>query len=340
MNNNDIANLIKNRRHGTISKKLDIWKLIKDSYAGGSEYKNGNYLIRYPRENIYQYEARKERAVYFNHVAPLVDLLTGFIIQKPVTRDYPEKINYFIEQASKGKSLDTFMQRIITNGMLYTCGILIDCEKFDAEQVKTQAQRKELNLYPYGVLYYGWEIRDYETDNNNELEWILLDNSYEDKSDPYKQAQQITLYRLWTKKYYQDFEYKLENNKSVINISEPIEHKLGVIPFIFVNFRDIDDDYISEGIFEDISVIDKSFYNLYSCMDELLVSGSFKTLFYPIGSPQDIPAEMISSGVGELPVVTYKGDYSAPNYSGPGIGETTGFIEALKFLIKEMFIRD
>jgi len=336
---NNIELLMRNRRHSSIEKKLEIWKLIKDSYAGGSEYIDGDYLIQYPRENSQQYDARKKRAVFFNHTAPLVDLISGFILGNNVTREYPERISHFINNASKGQSYDSFMQRIITNGLLYTCGVLVDCDKFDKDEIKTKAQRESLKLGPYGVIYFGWEIRDFETDNNNEIEWVLLDNSYVDKENPFKEPENVRLYRLWTKEYYQDFEYRMVKGLEVCTVSEEVKHNLKTVPFVFVNFRDLDDDYITESIFEDITIIDKSFYNLYSCLDEVLAGGSFKTLFFPITSKKDLPDEVLNSGVGAIPIVTYPAGSSSPTYQGAGIGETTGFIESLRFLIKEMFIR-
>lgn len=96
MDKDEIIKLIKSRRNPKIENKLDIWKLLSDSYAGGNIYQQGNYLHQYYRENDLAYRARKERCIYFNHVQPLDDILTGLIFSQEVERDYPTQLSYIV----------------------------------------------------------------------------------------------------------------------------------------------------------------------------------------------------------------------------------------------------
>jgi hypothetical protein len=127
INPNDSYANIFNQRHPSLEEKNDIWELIHKSYKGGIDYKKGpdtaivqydkkgnpivnSYLWKYPREGNDSYEARTKRAVYFNQISPLADMLAGFLFKELPTRNNIESVLYLLNEADiKKKSFDNFM---------------------------------------------------------------------------------------------------------------------------------------------------------------------------------------------------------------------------------------
>ncbi|MCF1577746.1 hypothetical protein, partial [Escherichia coli] len=70
---------------------------------------------------------------------------------------------------------------------------------------------------------------------------------------------------------------------------EPRAHGVGYVPFHFVNWRDIEDDQISDSPMEDIAILSQQIYNVLSLLDEQLHTGTFSTLFFPVNKIGDIP---------------------------------------------------
>lgn len=315
--------------------KTSVWRLIYNSYVGGLTYRKGEYLSKYPKESQDSFQIRKERSVYFNQVSPIVDMLSGMLFTpKPIRNQVPKEMGYLTDRATKKKSMDTFMRLVAAYSLMFTCGILIDSPDFDADEVKTRADRQKKKINPFTTLYLPFEIRDFHLGQDGELEWVLLDDSYYDHSDPLKSGVVIKRYRLWTREYYRDFT-RNEDDKD-IQAGPEVPHNIGEVPFRLVSWRDDDGDAIGETIFEDIAYISKLIYNSMSYMDEMLASGTFKMLTYP-SEDGTLPSEITEGGLGPLGGIPYQKDSShAPNFIGADLQNIDGFIKAINFYMAEV----
>jgi len=328
--------IIFTRRHPELSEKESTWQLIYDSYRGGIDYKNGGYLYRYPKESEKSYSARNKRAVYFNQIQPLADIISGFLFMAEPQRSGIEPVKFIIDDANrKKKTMNEFISIISTYSMLFTVGILVDAPNFDKDEIKTEAQRKENNINPYCVMYTPFDIRDFNVDDNGELNWILLDNSYYKNDDPLKEGETVKIYRLWTREYHQDFEYIEETSEDSIKVYEQVKHNIEYVPFKFVNWRDDDSDFVGESVFEDPAMISQLIYNKMSEMDEMLASGSFKVLMYPTETGE-LPSSIIQGGIGSLSAIGYDGNFPTPTFDGASLQEVEPFLKAIEFYIAEI----
>lgn len=333
-----IAQIIFKNRHPALARKdsarNSVWKLIYDSYLGGIDFKDGDYLIRYPKESKKSFDTRKSRSVYFNQVSPIVDMLSGMLFLNDPKREIPSSLSFFTEKTSSDKGLNEFMRILAAHSLMFTCGVLIDMPDYDPEIVKTERDIRDYKIQPYAVLYLPFRIRDFYLDRNGNLEWVLLDNTYWDHSDPFSDGKYVKEYRLWTKDYYRDFTYNLGDKE--VRDSGEIPHSVGIVPFRFVSWRDDNNDFIGETIFEDIAMISKLIYNSMSYMDEMLASGTFKMLAYPTKTGA-LPDELTSGGVGPLSVMPYDGTLSQkPEFIGAELGQIDPFIKAMGFYMAEI----
>ena len=331
--------IIFERRRAELADKNDIWKLIHHSYHGGVDYQKQDYLCRHAKESKASFAKRKARAVYFNQIQPLADLLAGFLFIHKPSRKNVENLMYLVDAADgKKKSMDEFMKVVAVHSVLFTCGVLVDSPAFDSEQIVTEKDRKDAALNPYSTMYLPFQIRDFHISRTGELEWVLLDNSYVDNTDPFKESVEKTIYRLWTKTDYQDFEL-IEtgaNEKDNIKVGEVVPHPIRYVPFKFVNWKDDNNDMISESVFEDPAMIAKLIYNKLSEMDEMIASGSFRVLMYPTKDGK-LPANLVAGGIGALSAIPYDGSLSKePKFDGAKLEDVSPFLKAIEFYISEI----
>ena len=332
--------IIATRRADEIQKREPIFKLIDDSYVGGFRFKSGGHLEKYPRESTEVFTTRKARSIYFNYLQPIVDILSGFIYRNEVKRDtVPEFLKDFMANASKGKSLQEYMQSLSPQSLCYTVGALVDSPKFDPAEVPNEAARKEKGIKPYICTYYPHQIRDFAVNEDGDLVWVLLDDSRPEKADPFTKESVKTVYRLWTAEFYQDFEIKKnESGTAEVTPGEEVKHPIGYVPFRFISWRDVDSDMIGDSPMEDIALISKQIYNTLSLFDEMLHTGTFKTLFFPVEKANDIGEDIIKKGLYDIAVVPYNGRLSqSPDFKGPGLGDVEAFISAIKMYVYEIF---
>lgn len=335
--------IIATRRNSKLSAKSDIYKLLSDSYKGGFDYVKSepSHLEQYDREYKAAFQKRKARSVYINFMQPIVDLLTGFVYKEEPNRSgVPASVEYMTERASKRKGMDNFMMGLCPQAIMYTMGVLVDSPSFDPNEYATEADRINSGLKPYVCMYFPWHIRDFACDDQMRIEWVLLDDSRTIKTDPLKPAEFKKIYRLWTKTTFQDFEIKEDNRtgKTTVLAEEIRFHNLGEVPFHFVNVRDIEDDHISDSPMEDIGILSKMIYNIMSYLDEMLAGGTFKTLFYPTMTADDIPPEIKKKGVSDSPVATFNAQASKePFFAGAGLEEIEPFISAFNLYKLQIF---
>lgn len=326
--------IIFNQRHPELKKKEENWKLIYDAYIGGLQFKDANYLIQYPKESNGSFNKRKQRAVYFNQMSPIVDMLSGLLFLNDPVRTVPKQLNYLIDKVSGKKKLNEFMRIVSAHSFMFTCGILVDSPDFNPEIIRSEKDRLDNDINPYAVLYLPFKIRDFNINaDDGELDWVILDNSYWNHPDPFKAGEDIIKYTLWTREYCQHFIFK---DKKTVLPGEERPHKIGYVPFHFIAWRDDNNDFIGETVCEDIAMVCKLIYNNMSYMDEMLASGTFKMLAYPSKDGKG-PENLEKGGIGPLSLVPYDMESSTqPGFIGAELAEIDPFIKAIIFYMTEI----
>ncbi|MDY6969343.1 MAG: hypothetical protein SVR08_11925 [Spirochaetota bacterium] len=324
--------IIFSRRHEDLSIKDEIYHLIDDCYIGGQQFIDAEHLLKHEKESREGYSRRLELTPYINNFASLVDLIVGFLFVREPSRKETDNVKYIIDKATKTKGLTKFMQMVAIRSFLYPGGVLVDSPTFDPATVGSEKQRQNENLNPYCVFYTPFKIRDFAYDENNELSWIILDNSYTDKTNPLIDNITHEIYRLWTTNEFIDFE---RIGKEIV-AGQAVEHGLGEVPFKFCMWRDDDDDFISESLSEDLAYIAKANYNNLSYMPEMLSAGTFKMLAYPSASGE-IPDELVSGGTGSLTLLPFDGNLShKPEFIGSELGDVASYLSVLEYFSIEM----
>lgn len=184
------------------------------------------------------------------------------------------------------------------------------------------AERKSKKINPYAVYYPYTNICDFEIGDDGEPLWVILDNSYTDKSNPLAEPRTVSIKRLWTRTFYRDAEkIRTERNKEEWFLGPEINHGLGLVPFIFCNSRDVEGDKICDSPFEDTALKSRKIFNIASWCDETLANSSFQILFFPYKNDADIKnlTKMFKpdgSGMSDIPVIPFNGEINKEPYFG------------------------
>lgn len=326
--------IIATRRDATLDKYDAVYRMIEDSYLGGLNYYNGGYLDQHPKESDKAFEARHLMSTYYNSIAPLVDMLTGFLYSNQPNRvDIPNTV--FFDNASGGLNFSEVMKIICKYSLLMPLGILIDNPVFDTEEIKSKRDEVVNNINPFIVIYKPYQIRDFHY-IDGELQWVLLDNTYVDKSDYLQKEVGVVEYRLWTKSEFID--YRIDGKEKGFSVSEigGQEHNLGEVPFRMCNWQDDNNDFVGESFFEDPCWIAKKIYNYMSYQDEMLASGTFKMLSYPTPDGE-VPDALLKGGVGSLSLLPYDATSThEPKFIGAELSEMAAFLSALMFCYEQL----
>jgi hypothetical protein len=316
------SDVIKIRRSAELNSKEQIYKLIEDIYVGGDTFRTKGYLYKSSRESQESFDKRKDRTVYINHIAPIVEKLTGFIYAEEVKRKGIDSVSFLLEKCSRGKSFEQFIMYVARRMFLYTGAILVDTPQFDPALYPTEQHRKAAGLNPYCVFYPPYEIRDFYIDDHGVLQWILLDDSKTEKSDPFKEAEKKKIYTLWTNHYFEKFDIA---EKEVHSLGR-IEHGLGEIPVRIINYQDEDADGVTDSYFEDVAKASQAIYNYMSYLDEMLANGTFKVLFFPGYDEANKKPVSEWSVVGTDPNIS-----TLPEFKGSSLSDLTPFLQAIEF---------
>ena len=152
--------------HAEYEKYVNEWKFLQDSYLGGADYQDGQYLTRYIFESDEEYQERVSQTPYDNHCRSVVHLYNSFLFSTPPHRELNDlsedpRMQAFFEDADlDGRSWNAFMRQVdITTSVYGSAWIVIDKPEV---QVFTAADEIALGVRPYASLFTPLNVLDWQ----------------------------------------------------------------------------------------------------------------------------------------------------------------------------------
>src|ERR1700753_3350198 len=73
-----------NREHPEFKRKREMWRMYRDLYAGGQQFKEraADYLLRRQKEPLDVYGERLQRAFYQNYIGSIVDWYAATLFRR------------------------------------------------------------------------------------------------------------------------------------------------------------------------------------------------------------------------------------------------------------------
>lgn len=259
------------------------WEFYRDSYYGGSMYRNGDYLLQHPFESSANYERRKQIAYFYNYCKPIIDIFVSHLYRKPPKRDFgslaedPLFQNFQEDADLDGNTLDQFMRDASRLAGIYGRVTIV----VDKPAVNTLTQRENLDddIRPYVKMIAPQNVLDWAFVRLNNgrvvLDWVKI--------------QEGDNYRIWTREGWQLWTIETdEKDNWFAKLIEEGEHDLGVVPIVNLYNIQAETRFIGLSDITDISDINKNIYYLCSDAKEIIENTAFPMLAIPFTKAESV----------------------------------------------------
>lgn len=265
--------LSRERRHPLYEQRARLTDTLWRSYLGGERYDPEVFLDKYPREEAALYEERKNRAYYLNLCAAVVDAYASAVFRRDPTRELPDSMRGFEEDATgEGDSLTDFVREAMTFALATLGGYAV----VDVDQ----------GGRPYAHMVHPQNLLDFARDpRTGQYLWALIAEEHVEESDPFTDRVEEERYRLWTPREWRLFDGE---GKEVDDAS----NQAGVVPLIEVAPGQMPLPMV------DIARVNRRVYNICSQIDEILCNVTFPQPYLQAGEEgvEDDNGDPVSPG--------------------------------------------
>ncbi len=214
------------RQHSKVIKYLDFFIRAALAYSGGKAYIE-EALIKHVSEVDPEFDERKTRAYYFNYPQKIARLITQYVLAK-----HPDRTNAdseLIEDFSgTGLRTNEVMRQASTHLNCYGMAwLLVDNVSFSGDL--DMETKKTGRIRPYCRALPPLSVPDWSYGADGLLEWAIVEEMSEIKSDPFDKPTTVTRRRLWTRTEWKLFE---RADKSDVILKAEGTHNLGIVPLI------------------------------------------------------------------------------------------------------------
>jgi len=271
-------------RHPMFHTFCRWWKFYLDSYEGGEDYLEANYLYRHNKESEEDFQDRIERSYYYNFCRAVVDTYIANLYRNPnaIYRDLelPDYRQFIQDVDMTGNDMTTFMreQAAPAAQIFGHVHILVDKPKSDI-QPASKADLVHHGIRPYLTIIHPQSLVDYGLDRRGEFTWARIEETRDSNQDPYYDPEAYRAcefyYRTWTRDG-----WALHNDRA--DLIDSGSHNLGRVPLVTL-YNIESKKYPRSGVSAlcDIAPINRSIYNWCSLNDEFLYRQCFNILAIP-----------------------------------------------------------
>ena len=147
-------------------ENIDMWTFLINSYMGGRDYRDGEYLQAYTLESVNEYQDRLDNTPLDNHVKAIVSIYNAFLFRKPPKRNFGSLVNDpglkdFLKDADlDGRTYDSLLRDVSTLSSVYGhTWVVIDKPQSTAH---TRAEELNQGIRPYLSIYTPENVFDWK----------------------------------------------------------------------------------------------------------------------------------------------------------------------------------
>ena len=260
---NDIINV-----HKDYEESINKWEFYIRSYNGGFDYSAGQYLHRYNLELDNEYAKRLGNTALDNHCKNVVQIYSSFLFRVKPSRDFGNMQNdpileSFLKDADlEGNNFNTVMQQAQNYASIYGHVFLfLDKPNFTTN---TLAEELENDIKPYVSIatpenVFDWNFKR-QVNGRYVLDYIKVREEVDKNGGTY--------FRIWTPEQidtvYQTADYEEPQ------LIDSIPNKLGKIPVVILYNTKSHKRGLGLSDLTDIADLQKSIYNEYSEIEQLI----------------------------------------------------------------------
>jgi hypothetical protein len=176
------------REHTDYKRQAHMWRMYRDLYAGGQQFKNraAEHLLRRQKEPLDVYSERLHRAFYQNYIGSIVDWYAATLFRRAPSLQLEGGLqsgrsflaNFADDCDQRGTTLGTFFRGCFTDALVAgRSHILLDFPHMNAK-VNNRAEEDAAGASrAYVVRYQAEDLINWSTDERGDYEWVVLRQS-------------------------------------------------------------------------------------------------------------------------------------------------------------------
>jgi len=254
--------------HKDYEESINKWEFYIRSFNGGFDYSAGQYLHRYNLELDNEYAKRLGNTALDNHCKNVVQIYSSFLFRVKPSRDFGSMqddpiLESFLKDADlDGNSFNSVMQQAQNFASIYGHVFLfLDKPNFTTN---TLAEEIENEIKPYLSIVTPENVFDWNFERQINGRYVLNYMKVREEVDRYGG----TYFRIWTNE-------KIDTVYQKANYDEPqlidsVPNRLGKIPAVILYNSKSHKRGIGQSDLTDIADLQKSIYNEYSEIEQLI----------------------------------------------------------------------
>ena len=254
--------------HKDYEESINKWEFYIRSFNGGFDYSAGQYLHRYNLELDNEYAKRLGNTALDNHCKNVVQIYSSFLFRVKPSRDFGSMqddpiLESFLKDADlDGNSFNSVMQQAQNFASIYGHVFLfLDKPNFTTN---TLAEEIENEIKPYLSIVTPENVFDWNFERQINGRYVLNYMKVREEVD----RNGGTYFRIWTNE-------KIDTVYQKANYDEPelidtVPNRLGKIPAVILYNSKSHKRGIGMSDLTDIADLQKSIYNEYSEIEQLI----------------------------------------------------------------------
>ena len=253
--------------HKDYSETVSNWEYFIRSYNGGFDYTSGNYLNRYNLELDSEFNQRLANTPCDNHCKNIIQIYSSFLFRVRPSRDFADmqdepSLDSFLKDADlDGNNLNAVIRQAQNYASIYGhCFMILDKPNITTS---TKADELDQDIRPYLSILTPENVFDWnytrQANGKYELDYLKVREEVDRDGGQY--------FRLWYPDRI-DTVYLPKNSEPRLMDSAP--NTIGKIPAVILYNAKSHKRGIGHSDLTDIADLQKSIYNEYSEMEQLI----------------------------------------------------------------------
>lgn len=285
--------------HPDWKNHIERWEFLINSYLGGDEYADGNYLAAYNMESGGDYETRIDQTPLDNHVKAVVSVFNSFLFRKSPNREFgsiandPGLVPFLGDADLDGRSFDAVMRDVSTYSSIYGhCWVVIDKPETNAY---TRAEELAQGIRPYISLITPENVLDWNYSRAPNGVYYLTYLKVYESGDRYKDV-----FRIYTPETISVVVIDKGGDGEPQIVSE-VPNAIGIVPAVCVYSQRSHIKGIGVSDVGDVADMQKAIYNELSEIEQLIRISNHPSLVKSVQTQASAGAGSIIQMPDDLP---------------------------------------
>ena len=253
--------------HKDYQETVNNWEYYIRSYNGGYDYMIGQYLNRYNLELDNEFNQRLANTPCDNHCKNVIQIYSSFLFRVKPSRNFgsladEQSLENFLKDADlEGNSLSNVVKQAQNYASIYGhCFMILDKPNI---QTSTRAEELQQDIRPYVSIVTPENVLDWnferQPNGKYELNYLKIREEVDRENGTYM--------RIW---YPDRIDTLYMPEREEPRIIDTVDNQIGKIPAVILYNSKSHKRGIGQSDLTDIADLQKSIYNEYSEMEQLI----------------------------------------------------------------------